>query len=340
MKKNRKAFLLILLVLVLAGVFFSLQKIKEMGKGESSTYEIYGRHYVMITGSEDSELWDKVYESALEEGKTRDVYVERFGADLAVDYSRSQLLKMAVQASVDGIIVTGDEDEETVSLIDEAVDAGIPVVTVLRDSAGSRRQCFVGCNSYNIGQEYGQQILKILSDPVLGAGQEMDPEKQVLVLVDEGGLDASQNLILLGIRETLEKELGENDPVTVETEPVDNTRDFGSEESIRDIFLGADTPDILVCLNEAYTRCAYQAAVDYNKVGTVQILGYYDSDPILDAVAKNIVDSTITLDTDQMGRFCVQALDEYLETGYTNSYLAVDIRLITEKEAEQMMEQE
>lgn len=340
MKKNRAGLSLILLVVILLGLFVSLQKIRELGSKEKSAYETYGRHYVMIAGSEDDELWDKVYESALEEGKAKGVYVERFGDNLAVDYDRDQLLKMAVQASVDGIIVTGDEDEETIQLIDEAVDAGIPVVTVLQDSTGSRRQCFVGSNNYNIGQEYGQQILRLLADPLLGYEDgNTEAEKKVLVLVDESHMDSSQNLSLLGIRETLERELGENYPVTVEAAPVDNTRSFGSEESIRDIFLDTeDMPDILVCLNSVYTRCAYQAAVDYNKVGTVRILGYYDSDAILDAVAKNIIDSTITLDTAQMGRLCVQALDEYLETGYTNSYLAVDIQLITAKEAVKLLE--
>lgn len=335
MKKKRAGLSLLLLAAILLGLFSFRQKIKALGEGENGTYETYKRHYVMITGSEDSELWDQVYGSALEEGKARGVYVERFGADLAVDYDRNQLLKIAVQATVDGIIVTGDEEEETVRLIDEAVDAGIPVVTVLQDSSGSLRQCFVGNNSYNIGQEYGRQILKILKEP----DQAESENRKVLVLVDESRTDTSQNLILLGIRETLEREFGENPPVVVETAPIDNTRNFSSEESIRDIFLDAEEmPDILVCLNAVHTRCAYQAAVDYNKVGAVRILGYYDSDAILEAVAKDIIDSTITLDTGQMGRLCVQALDEYVETGYTNSYLAVDTRLITAEEARRLME--
>lgn len=337
MKKSRAGLSLILIAVILLGLFFCYQKLLEVRSGEDGTYETYDRHYVMITGSEDSELWDKVYESALEEGKIRGVYVERFGNNLAVNYDRNQLLKIAIEAAVDGIIVTGDEEEETVELINEAVDGGIPVVTVLRDSTGSRRQCFVGSNSYNIGQEYGHQILKILAEDSVEEQTE-DETQKVLVLVDESRTDTSQNLILLGIRETLERKLGENHPVVVETAPVDNRRSFSSEESIRDIFLDTEEmPDILVCLNAVYTRCAYQAAVDYNKVGTMRILGYYDSDVILDAVAKDIIDSTITLDTVQMGQLCVEALDEYVNTGYTNSYLAVDTHLITAGEAKQMM---
>lgn len=38
-----------------------------------------------------------------------------------------------------------------------------------------------------------------------------------------------------------------------------------------------------------------------------------------------------------MGRLCVQALDEYVETGYTNNYMAVDTRLIRAREAERLV---
>lgn len=346
MKKRTAWLFSVFLAAALISLLFIWLKLRETGIRDSGNYATYNRHYVMITAGEDSDFWDKVYESALAEGKERSVYVERFGENLAVNYGRNDLLKMAVQAAVDGIIVIGDEEEETVSLINEAVDAGIPVVTALRDSTGSRRQCFVGTNSYNIGQEYGAQILELLS--MDQDDEESKPEEaRVLALVDESRMDTSQNLILLGIRETLESMLGADYPVTVETTPVDNTRNFSSEESIRDIFLDTEElPDIMICLNEVYTRCAYQAAVDYNKVGAVQLLGYscpsgyYDSDTILNAVAKNIIYSTIGLDTDQMGRACVQALDEYVETGYTNAYTAVDTRLIQAKEAQVLTAEE
>lgn len=338
MKKKRAGALLILFLAILACLIFFWYQSSELTEKDAGVYETYSRHYVMITGKEDSDFWDRVYESALEEGKERGAYVERFGENLAVQYDRNKLIELAIQASVDGIIVPGDEDEETVALLDAAVEKGIPVVTVLRDSTGSLRQCFVGYNSYNLGQEYGRQILGLLEEKDT---EKLHTSEKVLVLVDESRMDTSQNLILLGIRETLERELGTEHMVSVETALVDNTRSFSSEESIRDIFLNSEElPDILVCLSAVHTRCAYQAAVDYNKVGFVQMLGYYDSDTILDAVAKNIIYATIALDTEQMGRLCVQSLDEYMATGYTNGYMAVDTRLITAKEAAEMEDRE
>ncbi len=341
MSQRKTALLLMLLTGMTLCLVVFRQRVHKWNGSEEGAYEIYDRHYVMITGREDSDFWDRVYESALAEGKKRSVYVERFGEDLAVEYGRNELLRLAMQASVDGIIVPGDEEEETIALLQEVVEQGIPVVNVLQDSTGSIRQCFVGNNSYNLGQDYGRQILELLAeenDTEAGSVAVKEPVR-VLVLVDENRTDTSQNLVLLGIRETLENAGEDGDRVSVETSPVDNSRGFSSEESIRDIFLDAGKlPDILVCLSAVHTRCAYQAAVDYNKVGIVQMLGYYDSDAILEAVSKNILHSTIALDTEQMGRLCVQALDEYVRTGYTNNYMAVDTRLITAEEAGRLVE--
>lgn len=334
MKNNKGWILAGILILTLTGMMllgFQIRKSTGTGSGD---YREYKKHYALITGTGENEFWDKVYESACEEGEKNDIYVERFGNHLAVQYSRNDLLKLAIQAGVDGIIVPGDEDKETVGLIDEAVSCGIPVVTVLNDSTGSTRKCFVGNNNYNLGQDYGKQIEKLI--------KERDSQgtlTKVLVLLDKDRLDTSQNLILLGIRETLEQRLGEEYPVQVDTALVDNTGTFGSEESIRDIFLDSERlPNIMVCLSEIHTRCAFQAAVDYNKVGTVEILGYYDSQSVLEAVSKDIVSATIAPDTEQMGKYCVQALEEYQETGYTNGYMAVETYLITDREADRLLE--
>lgn len=335
--KNRKTAIFLLVavfILIPIGLTMFGYRIYDGTSKEIEQTNVYDKHYAMIIGAGDSSLWDAVYESAREEGEKRGIYVERFGSRLAVEYDRNTLLKMAVLASVDGIIVAGDETEETIVRINDAVDHGIPVVTVFNDCSGSKRQCFVGSNNYHIGQEYGERIQKILK---------VNPKsytQKVLVLMEGNPKDASRNLILLGMRETLEWELERTCAVEIETAQVDNSGSFSAEEYIRDLFLDEkQVPDILICLSDVYTQCAYQAAVDYNKVGKVHLLGYYTSDQILDPLAKNIVNATITPDTQQMGRLSVQALDEYARTGYTNGYTAVDVQLITAADARKRLEE-
>lgn len=328
MRKRRLAIFLLVAVFILAPLVLMVYGyvIYSGTSKEIEQIRNYDRHYAMIVDDGDSELWDAVYESARAEGEKRGIYVERFGSQLAVTYDPLQLVRMATQASVDGIILKGDESEEMTDCINAAVEAGIPVATVFGDCSSSKRQCFVGANNYNVGQEYGGQIRQLLASDTDDAGTKR--AKKVLVLTEHNVNDTSGNLILLGIRETLQEEL-DRGQVIVDAAQADDSQSFRAEEFIRDLFLDAERiPDILVCLNEVYTQCAYQAAVDYNKVGQVQLLGYYDSQQILEALDKNIVTVTIAPDTEQMGRLCVEALDEYAQTGYTNGYLAVDMQLI------------
>ena len=119
---------------------------------------------------------------------------------------------------------------------------------------------------------------------------------------------------------------------------VDDTNAFSVEESIRDIFMEEELPDIIICLNELNTTCVYQAVVDYNKVGKVYILGYYDSETIINAIDRNVIYATVSIDTDQMGRYCVDALSEYHELGYTSQYFTADIELIKKSNVHKYLE--
>ncbi|MCQ2500608.1 MAG: substrate-binding domain-containing protein, partial [Lachnospiraceae bacterium] len=110
----------------------------------------YSKHYALITGDSNEQFWSQVYESAKERAAEEGAYVEWFGKNLAVSYSVTDLTRMAVNASVDGIILQATDNEETKELIDRAVELGISVVTVLSDCQISNRQAYVGVNNYDV----------------------------------------------------------------------------------------------------------------------------------------------------------------------------------------------
>lgn len=312
----------IMLVITAVCIFYFIRQLNHVRYEEPQSEE-YASHYAFITEERSDLFFEAVYEAAKTSGAAADVYVECTGRELAVEYDKSQLMKIAINSKVDGIILEADESEETAALINEAVDQGIPVVALGSDCAESRRQSYVGLGNYSLGQEYGRQIL----------AQAHGEPQRILVLMSPNADDRRQNLIYSGIMDTLEPNRhmdGTAGIYTVETLAVNDETTFGAEESIRDIIVDdTQLPDILICLNEQTTRCAYNAIVDYNQVGNVKIFGYYENDTILDAISKEIIDCTISIDTEQMGRYCVEALNEYRSYGYVNEYIPVDTLLIT-----------
>ena len=245
-------------------------------------------------------------------------------------------MEIAIASGVDGIIVTASEEEAMTALIDRADMAGIPVVTLYGDNTQSARCSFVGVGSYNLGREYGRQALRIMRERLAGSA---DRPVRVTLLVNSYANSLDQNILYSGIQETIEQERGET-AVELSLQSVDDTNAFSVEESVRDIFMGQEIPDILICLNELNTTCAYQAVVDYNKVGTVSILGHYVSDTILNAIDRSGIYATVDIDTAQMGAFCIDALQEYHDLGYTSQYFTADISLITKENVDEYLREE
>ena len=131
------------------------------GFREVADADSYDKYYVMITKDRKSSFWQSVYQGAYQRGLEENAYVDLLGENLSEDYSREDLMRIAMSSGGDGIFVESDESGELTELIDEAVDRDIPVVTLYGDNTHSKRCSFVGVGSYNLGREYGRQVLKI-----------------------------------------------------------------------------------------------------------------------------------------------------------------------------------
>lgn len=302
------------IIIIIIGITFYKNRVSELGVTEITNYKEFKYHYVLISKEEDAAFWEAIYQGAMQQGEKQNAYVEAMGNNLSVSYSIKDLMKIAIASKVDGIILEPDGEEDIVELIDVADAAGIPVVTVLKDVPLSKRTSFVGINSYNQGQAYAKQVFDIIKDD----------KKNITVLLNSDSTDTSQTVIYSSILEMVGEETAK-----IKAETVNTQSTFSSAEDIRNIIMDNENPpDVLVCLTADDTLGAYQAVVDYNKVGQIDIIGYYASDTILQAIDKNIVHSTMTIDADKMGAYCVEALTEYLTTRNVSDYYSVDINVI------------
>ena len=273
----------------------------------SSRNETYDKYYVLVTDDRESAFWQSVYKGASDYGLNH----------------KAELMRMAIASKVDGIILNADESEEMEQLISEAMDASIPVVTVNNDCSNSRRISYVEVGNYNLSKEYSKQIMEIAGNMITEEGQMV----KVAVIVNSVP-SSGQSIISAGIQESIENSVDLSNLISLDLVTVDESNSFAVEESIRDLFMQESLPDIIVCLNELDTTCVYQAVVDFNKVGQVHILGYYDSTTILQGIDREIIDSTIKIDTVEMGELAVEALLSYERVGFVNQYNTVDIILI------------
>lgn len=313
--------MILLLLLIVLVVLCRWMKIK---KDIADDHRRYAYHIAMIGENSADVFWQSVYNGAASRGNECDIFVESFGSGLEDNYSAKELLKMAIASRVDGIIMEAEDDEETAALLKQASDAGIPVITMLKDVPKSERISFVSANDYALGEIYGSQVLETAKKHLKNKEEE---SIKVSMLIDMDQNSTAPNLIYSGISEAI---LQDEQNIELNTIVVDNEGEFETEETVRDLLLDeAQRPDILVCSSVIDTTSAYQCIIDYNLVGEVQIIGYYASEEIMDGIQKEIICSTVVINAEEMGSLAVDGMHEYLTNEYVNDYITVSTHLIT-----------
>jgi ribose transport system substrate-binding protein len=238
------------------------------------------------------------------------------GQNLSTSYSKADRMNIAISSKVDGIILEGDDSKETAELIDKATANGIPVVTVLSDCQTSSRKSFVGLNNFSLGSEYGEELAAI------GDMNKKYPMNALILLDGDDG--NSDDIIHAAIQQAVTGRL-----IKLTSAVVDTSSPFTSEESVMNILDGLATiPDVIICLNDRTTESAIQCIVEKNLVGKTTILGYYDSDTILKAIDRGSVYATFAIETKTVAKQCVNALNEYNNTGFVSEYNPANYILI------------
>lgn len=319
---------IIFLLFITTGCLVYLKGLTDSNTTEllGENVETFDNYYVMIVNDRKSYFWNSVYEGA-KEALGENSYIEMLGDNLSEEYSTADLMKIAINSKVDGIILEADDSPEMTDLINKANAANIPVITAVNDNNSSTRKSFVGVNRYNLGLAYGQQVCEIVQ--ASDSRKNETSKTTILVLMNTNTDNNIQNIVFSGIKDAIKNSTNQKD-IDLKTVAISNSTAFAAEESIRDIFINQKTvPDIIICMDELNTTCVYQAVVDYNKVGKINIIGYDDSSTILKAIERKVIYSTISVDSEQIGMYCAKALEEYRKTGHVNAYFDVNISVIT-----------
>ena len=305
------------MVVLTAGYLFLLQQ----NVTEDTQQTKYQYHIALIADNKDTSFWKQVYEGAVEAGKKYGVYVEQVGEELSGATSISDAVNIAVYEGVDGILFRPSDTKASMSMIERAQKAQIPVITVQKDVTDSRRQGFVGINDYFLGMEYGKRILKIADEDT----------RLVTVLFPGTSFNGvSQEWFRMGLKNTVR-----DGKIRFDFRVVQDANGLNNAEDIlHDMMTGkTDQPDVIICLDEVITLSASQMADSSAQGKKPKVIGSYFSDEILAAIEEGKVDSTITIDPKELGSMSVDALMTYKNYHMVSYYTEVKAKLIDREEA-------
>jgi ribose transport system substrate-binding protein len=278
-------------------------------------------HFMLVAEQTDSPYWQEVYAGARAAAAEVDAVVELAGpGNFSTDQTARQI-SIATAAKLDGIATCVVDTARTTQAINQAVQAGIPVVTLEYDAADSARQCFVGVNGFDLGQTFGR----------LAAAAVQKGEIVILVSEDPASASLSESQIVAGLRDYL----GRYPQLTLKTLPINRSSVFSAEGAIRSLLLESQPlSSAIISLNVEDTLRLVDALADYGRASPALVFGYQENPDVLDYIRSGLIQAVIASDPYQIGYDSIKALAEIKTSNRTSDYIPSDLVIINAETAD------
>jgi len=276
-------------------------------------------HFAVVAQNTDDPFWQSVRKGVFDAAMQMNAAVEFNGPRFTNIEEELQYLDIAIASRVDGIVTHVLDEVRFAPLIDKAVDLNIPVITIETDAKNSKRQAFIGSNSFKLGSDGG----KIIAEATEG-------KAQVAVLLDSyqsEGENVTQNLRVTGIKDAV-KAFPDIDIKMVLTSDFGI---FGAEEITRNILNNNTDINTILCTSPKDTIGVAQLVVDLNRVGDITIIGSGDEPDILRYIEKGVVYGTVASNPENMGYESIKSLIELKKKNRTSAYVDTGVYIITKK---------
>ncbi len=223
-------------------------------------------------------------------GKELGVRTEYVGP---ADYDMNAMiaaLEQAIAKKPNGIVVVGFEDTLG-PIIDKAIDAGIPVVTVDGDVPNSKRIAFVGTGNYNAGYQGGQYLANAI-----------DGKGKVALMTKPG-------------QGNLEERISGYEAALAQFPEIEIVQiaDTQSDSIVAAQAAGAllqKYPDLagIACVEAAGGAGAATAVKEAGKVGQVKIISMDRGEDVLSDIEAGVITASVAQQTALMPYYAIQIL--------------------------------
>lgn len=205
-----------------------------------------------------------------------------------------QELQKAVAAKPAGILISVADVSVLQPEVDAAVQAGIPVITIDSDAAGSRRLFFIGTNNLEAGRMGGRRLIEKLG----GKGNVV-----FFTLAGQSNIDER----LKGFKDMLATRPEIKIVDVIDTKSDASVAYDKAQELVA--LTGPKKIDAFVCLESSGGKPVSDAIKRANATDRTLIAWDANSDT-LDSIKAGTIDSTIVQKPYTMGYYGLKALDE------------------------------
>lgn len=311
---NRHAILILMVLICLTSAFlFWIQR------EEANVFISKPRfHFYFIAQNSVDPFWKEVRHGLESAAKENKVVVEFNAPRFNSHQEELRFLDIAVSSDVDGIITHVSSGTDFTELINKARNNGIPVVTIENDDKNSDRNSFVGTSSFQQGKAAAELMIKATGGRANIA---------VIVSNDRELDSTSQNLKMNGFLSTLK----DYPDIKVVKNYTSRMGILSAEEITQTIISSEDNINAIFATNSVDTIGSAQLIVDRNKVGSIAIVGYGDTEDILRYISKDIIYGTVMSDPYKMGFESLKALIDIKEKNNVSTFIDTGVKVITKE---------
>ncbi len=298
-KKNRILFAVIYILTIVVAfnvfLYFNLDSFMSAAKGAEPSGQD-GRHYVVIAQNANLDYWDMLRAGALSAGSETGAAVEIFAPAVSNAYEEAEFFKMAAASNVDGIMTHVPDEEQFRTLIDGAVEKGIPVLTYDTDAGYSKRTSYLGVDNQEIGRLAGELVIETIGE--VG--------NVVLIVQAQDGyqLDEREYRFVIGFNTYLS-----DYPELLLIREQYSTSSVISAESIANTLLDTyNSIDMIVCTNAVDAIGVSEAIKNRGRADNTSIICCSVNDRVIERIEQGGITAAIAVDYYRLGEIGIETL--------------------------------
>ncbi|SHJ94431.1 substrate-binding domain-containing protein [Tepidibacter formicigenes] len=306
-----KKYIVILTIFMIVITIF-LNPRSMLKKNQNQYYIKTGKyHFALILKQEDS-YWTRVEEGARDAAKELGVTITVLKNEYFDKSTHLDFIDRELESNVDGIISYSLNEESYKNLIDKCIKKGVQFVTVEEDTPKSKRNAYIGTNSYYIGNLLANRLL-----------ESIDYRGNIGVIME----NKEDGLKLIGIHDEIIK----NKNVSIVDTSYIDSKGINTYEVIKNMIIKNRDLKGLICTDGYATSTAGKVLVRLNKVGKIKIVGMDDLEETLRFIKIGVIEGSLVRNPYDIGYKAVKAMYKIKKNEFVEDTIFTNLKYVNKE---------